>query len=77
MGEERQGRRLFCVNFTSMTTVIKMLMLTSIDRPEGVFTLDSIIKFALQGTDPYFVLHFPPRQPSEQILGLAREGPWT
>ena len=70
------------VSFTSLTTVIKMLMLTSIDRPEEVFTLDSIIKFAQQGTDPYFAPPYPRlpsrhHQPREERLGLGREGLWN
>lgn len=35
-----------------MTAVTKMLMLTSIDSVEEVFTLKAITKFAQQGTDP-------------------------
>jgi len=58
-GRNDERRRVFCVSFTSMTTVIKMLMLTSIDRLEGVFIQESIIKFTRQGTDPYFVLQTP------------------
>lgn len=47
---------VFRVRFTALTDVIKALMLTSIDRGEHVFTLESIIKFALQRVHPYLAL---------------------
>lgn len=71
--------RVLCVSFTRTTAVMKMLMLTSIDRTEGLFTPESITKFAWRGTDPYFVRSFLPLQHGEQRLGEASmsEGPWN
>lgn len=66
---------MFSVSFTSMT-VTETLMLTSIDRPEGVFTQESIIKVAQLGTDSYFAPPPPPPSPGESRvegrLGLGR-----
>lgn len=58
-GERRDySAGVFCVRFTS--AVIRMLILTSIDRGRDLFTLESIIKFAQRGMRPYFALQNPP-----------------
>lgn len=66
---------MFSVSFTSMT-VTETLMLTSIDRPQGVFTQESIIKVAQLGTDSYFGIHLSPHPLTwgEQRRGEAWPG---
>jgi len=51
-----------------MTTVIKVLILSSFDRVEDVFTLESIIKFAQQRIHPYFAPQTPSLNPKRRNL---------